>query len=67
VLHPGYPFTYLRGDGHLVTVNPRREPASVTVAGAAGARPLLARGVRVAGDEVSVDGFGYGILELSRR
>ena len=31
VLHDGYPFAYLRGERHLVVVNPRREPASVAV------------------------------------
>jgi glycosidase len=36
VLHAGYPFVYLRGGDHLVVVNPRRDPARVTIAGPAG-------------------------------
>jgi maltose alpha-D-glucosyltransferase/alpha-amylase len=69
VLCSGYPLLYLRGGDHLVVVNPRREPARATVEGATAARlstarPLEARGVKVAGGEVTVDGFGYGVFAL---
>lgn len=64
VLHEGYPFTYRRGGTHVVTVNPRREPATVTVPGAATVRPLLADGVTVDGDVITVAGFGFAVLEL---
>ena len=64
VLHATYPLTYLRGDGHLVVVNPRREPAAVHVAGLARAAQLLAQGVSVEGGEVRADGFGYGVFAL---
>ena len=59
-----YPFTYVRGGSHLVVVNPRRERASVTVPGAADSRELLTQGVTIAGDTVTVDGFGYGVFAL---
>ena len=65
------PFAYVRGDSHLVVVNPRRDAATVTVAGAAGARSLLAEGValdgeRLSGDAVTVAGFGYRMFALDR-
>jgi maltose alpha-D-glucosyltransferase/alpha-amylase len=65
VLHSGYPLVYLRGGSHLVVVNPRREPARATVPGLATAAPLEERGVKVTGDEISADGFSYGIFTLS--
>lgn len=34
VVHPGYPLAYLRGERHLVVVNPRREPATLDLSGA---------------------------------
>ncbi|WP_203922146.1 alpha-amylase family glycosyl hydrolase [Rugosimonospora africana] len=69
VLCSGYPLVYLRGTSYLVVVNPRREPARAAVAGATAARlstarPLEARGVKVAGGELTVDGFGYGVFAL---
>ena len=64
VIHEGYPFAYVRGGSHLIVVNPRREPAALVAAEAAGAGPLLARGVTATADGLAVDGFGYGILEL---
>jgi maltose alpha-D-glucosyltransferase/alpha-amylase len=68
VLHEGYPFTYLRGNTHLVVVNPSREPATVTVPGVCEAAALLADGVQVGdSDEVRVQGFGYGVFELAPR
>jgi len=64
VLHAGYPFTYRRGDSHLVVVNPRREPAVVELAEAAGAQVLLGSGVVIDGQRVQVDGFGHAVLAL---
>jgi maltose alpha-D-glucosyltransferase/alpha-amylase len=72
VLHAGYPFAYLRGETHLVVVNPRREPATVRLPATRGARIVLRVGVRLDfgvgadGDAVTVAGFGYGVLELVR-
>jgi hypothetical protein len=43
-------------------VNPRREPASVRLPAAHGSRALLAGGVAVDGDLVTVAGFGCGVL-----
>jgi len=65
VLHSGYPLVYLRGGSRLVVINPRREPARATAAGMAAARPLEVRGVKVVGEEISADGFSYGIFSLS--
>jgi glycosidase len=65
VLHEDYPFTWRRGDSHVVVVNPRREPADVEVDGIEGARLLLGQGVEVSATGLRVDGFGYGVLELA--
>lgn len=65
VLHEGYPFTWRRGDSHVVVVNPRREPAAVELDGLEGATMLLGRGVEVSATGLRVDGFGYGVLELA--
>ncbi|MCX2732672.1 alpha-amylase family glycosyl hydrolase [Saccharopolyspora sp. NFXS83] len=66
VFSDGYPLTYLRGGRFLVTANPRREEAAVTVADErlAGARPVEDSGVRVEGEVITVPGFGYAILDL---
>jgi maltose alpha-D-glucosyltransferase/alpha-amylase len=64
VVHSGYPFAYLRGDSHLVVINPRREPARAPAGGLATAQPLEVRGVKVTRDEISADGFSYGIFTL---
>ncbi|MFC9327428.1 alpha-amylase family glycosyl hydrolase [Kitasatospora sp. NPDC057015] len=66
VLSDGYPLVYLRGDRHLVAVNPGREPVALALRlpGAAGARPLEARGVALDEGGLRADGFGYGIFEL---
>ncbi|MGF1426841.1 alpha-amylase family glycosyl hydrolase [Kitasatospora sp. LaBMicrA B282] len=65
VLSAGYPLAYLRGTTHLVVVNPRREPAELTLPQlTATAEPLLARGVRAAAGRVRAEGFGYGIFAL---
>ncbi|GAA3221224.1 alpha-amylase family glycosyl hydrolase [Pseudonocardia petroleophila] len=64
VIHDGYPLAYLRGDTHLVVVNPRREPAGIGTPHARGAEPLLVHGVEVDGDAVSVAGFGYGVFAI---
>jgi glycosidase len=62
VLHDGYPLVWMRGEDHLVVVNPRREAAAFETDQAAGMSPLLASGVRLTGTGLEVDGFGYGIL-----
>jgi maltose alpha-D-glucosyltransferase/alpha-amylase len=64
MLNSGYPLAYLRGEHHLVVVNPRREPGRVSVDGLRAATPLVARGVKVAGDEITADGFAYGVFAL---
>ena len=65
VLAAGYPLVFLRGETHLVVVNPRREAASFAAPEVVGAQALLAEGVTVTGDELVVDGFGYGVLALA--
>ncbi|MEI2776305.1 MAG: alpha-amylase family glycosyl hydrolase [Tetrasphaera sp.] len=62
VVHEGYPFAWLRGESHLVVVNPRRQPASLTVPEARGMRVLWGSGVTVTDASLEVDGFGYGVL-----
>jgi maltose alpha-D-glucosyltransferase/alpha-amylase len=64
VLNAGYPFVYLRGDSHLVVVNPSRTAVSIELAELPDAEGLLAHGVEVHGGRVTAAGFGYGIFEL---
>ncbi len=65
VVHSSYPFAYVRGESHLVVVNPRREPATLSTPLAIGATELLGHGVRLTDDVVTVDGFGYGVFALT--
>jgi glycosidase len=67
VLTRDYPFAYLRGDRHLVVVNPRRDRATVEVPALAGApvRPLEQGGVHVTDGHIEATGFAYGIFELA--
>jgi glycosidase len=61
VVSDGYPFAYLRGDSHLVVVNPRREPATLTVDDVT---PVWTSGVAAAPGELRVEGFGYGVFTV---
>lgn len=64
VLTEDYPFVYVRGGTHLVVVNPRREPATVTLpSGWDGARGLEVEGVRLESGRAEASGFSYGIFE----
>ncbi|WP_327070076.1 alpha-amylase family glycosyl hydrolase [Kitasatospora sp. NBC_01250] len=65
-LSDGYPFAYLRGERHLVVVNPRRAPAALALPQLAGrtAEPLLVHGVTAEGDRVRAEGFAYGVFRL---
>lgn len=65
VVHEGYPFAWVRGESHLVVVNPRREAARLDCAEANGARSLWGSGVEVSGGRLDVAGFGYGVLALT--
>jgi maltose alpha-D-glucosyltransferase/alpha-amylase len=65
VVHEGYPFAYVRAESHLVVVNPRREAATLTVPGAAGATPVWTSGVAASPGALTVSGFGYGVLTLA--
>ena len=67
VLHEGYPFAYVRGDTHLVVVNPRRDPATLDLGDLADTSPLLTHGVAIQDGTVEAHGFGYGIFALSGR
>ncbi|HKH56288.1 MAG TPA: hypothetical protein VKA58_12615, partial [Propionibacteriaceae bacterium] len=64
VLHEGYPFAYLRGETHLVVVNPQRDRATLSTGELSGAAPLLASGISVVGDTLTAEGFAYGIFAL---
>ncbi len=63
VINEDYPFAYVRGESHLVVVNPRSEPADLAVAGVVGA-PLLSSGVTAHAGGLSVAGFGHGIFNF---
>ena len=62
VVHEGYPFAYVRGESHLVAVNPRREPAGLDLAEFANAEEVWGAGASVNGTRLILDGFGYAIL-----
>ncbi|MFJ1671749.1 alpha-amylase family glycosyl hydrolase [Streptomyces bottropensis] len=63
VLHPGYPFVYVRGGRYLVVVNPQRYMASCPYEPAVHTA-LEARGVKVADGTITAQGFGYGVFDL---
>ncbi|MET0419271.1 MAG: alpha-amylase family glycosyl hydrolase [Actinoplanes sp.] len=65
VVSEGYPFAYVRGESHLVVVNPRREAASLAVPEAVGATPVWTSGVEAMPGGLTVAGFGYGVLALA--
>ncbi len=66
VLHTGYPLTYLRGDRYLVTLNPRRAPATLDLPhpDLTTARPVESTGITLTNQKIQADGFSYGIFEL---
>jgi alpha-glucosidase len=66
VLAAGYPLVYLRGDRHLVAVNPSgtARTAEIPSLAARTARPLEASGAAVAGSRVETAAFGYGVFAL---
>lgn len=67
VLAAGYPFVYLRGDSHLIVINPRPDGSRLTVPGLRGrtARQLTGRGVRITDDAIETTGPAHGVFELS--
>jgi maltose alpha-D-glucosyltransferase/alpha-amylase len=67
VLTRGYPLTYLRGEDHLVVVNPGRAPVEVAPPELAGrdGTPLEVSGASVHTGVIRADGFGYGVFRLS--
>jgi len=67
VLATGYPMAYLRGGTLAVVLNPGRVAVETVLPGADGARPVLARGLRVDEDAVHLDGFGYAVLDVDPR
>ena len=66
VLAAGYPLVYLRGDRHLVVVNPfgTTRTADIPSLKARTTRPLEASGTAVTGGHVETAAFGYGIFAL---
>ena len=67
VVHDGYPLAWVRGETHLVVVNPRREPATLDAPEAIGAALVWGRGASANGGTVLVEGFGHGIFALEAR
>ncbi|MGL4172976.1 MAG: alpha-amylase family glycosyl hydrolase [Actinomycetota bacterium] len=65
IVHAGYPLVYLRGETHLVVLNPSRESATLSIAEARSAKTLLSQGFSLTEDTVVVDAFGYAILEVA--
>jgi alpha-glucosidase len=64
VVNASYPFAYIRGESHLVVVNPRREAASFSVGELEVVESLVNSGVAVHDGVVTADGFGYAIFEV---
>ena len=67
VLSAGYPLVYLRGDSHLVVVNPHREPAQIKLDALAETTVTAVAGTGVSigrGGVVDAAGLGYGIFEI---
>jgi maltose alpha-D-glucosyltransferase/alpha-amylase len=64
VINAGYPFAYLRGDSHLVVINPTRMPLTLTPGEFRVRQVLMARDCQVDGDVVALDAFGFGIFEI---
>ncbi|MCW2526126.1 MAG: putative alpha amylase [Pseudonocardiales bacterium] len=65
VLNASYPFVYMRGDTHLVVINPRRDEAGFDLSNALSAKALLSHGVTIDGSRIFADGFGYGVFGLN--
>ena len=65
VLHAGYPLVYLRGDTHVVAVNPRRRAARADLPEIGDLVPLVAEGAEARAGGVELDGFGFGVFELA--
>ncbi len=66
MLAAGYPLAYLRGDSHLVIVNPRRDPATVHLErlAAVATRKLFGDGVHVADGRIHAVGFAHAVFQL---
>ncbi len=64
VLHAGYPLVYLRGDSHVVAVNPRRRAARADLPEIGDLVPLVAEGAAATAGGVGLEGFGFGVFEL---
>lgn len=69
VLSGGYPLVYMRGDRHLVVVNPAATTQTVDIPALHGRslHPLENSGVRGFDSHLHAAGFGYGVFELSDR
>ena len=65
VVHEDYPFAFVRGESHLVVVNPRREPARLEAPEAHGAELVWGAGAETGSDGLRLDGFGYGVFRLA--
>lgn len=66
VLAAGYPFVFLRGESHVVVVNPAGTPQMVDIPALQGSalRPLETSGVRAENGQVLAEAFGYGVFVL---
>ena len=68
VLHQGYPFVFMRGQRHLVVLNPAGEPKSCSLEQELGQdtqwRLLIGEGVSLAGGSVDCEPFAHAVLEL---
>ena len=69
VLHSGYPFVFLRGERHLVVINPAGEPRGCDLPELLGEDAdwglMLGEGVEVVGGRVECEAFGHAVLERS--
>jgi alpha-glucosidase len=67
VLNAGHPLVYLRGDRHLVVINPAATTTTVEIPQLRGrhAQPLEDSGATVDNGHIAVDSFGYGIFAIA--
>lgn len=65
VLSTTYPMVYLRGGTLLVALNPGRASVAFRHPGVGAGVPLVACGLRTDGDDATLAGHGYSVIDLS--
>lgn len=66
VVHSDYPLVYLRGETHLVAVNPKGETVEFQSELIREAQILLQQSTTIDGDSLKIAAFGFAILKLAK-